>query len=79
MAKRRGQASDSATDLNKLEKEKSKLARQIEFVINSLGSIGGLDERILALFARIQQTEPVRDWCQKMLRLWINDQQQESR
>ena len=38
-----------------------------------------LDEQIMALFARIRQPEPVREWFQKMLRLWINDQQQESR
>ena len=44
-------------------------------MIDSLGSIGQ-DEQILALCARIQQPEPVRDWFQKMLRLWISDQQQ---
>jgi len=38
-----------------------------------------LDEQIMALFARIRQPEPVREWFQKMLRLWINDQQRASR
>ncbi len=38
-----------------------------------------LDGQMMALFARIKQPEPVREWFQKMLRLWINDQQQESR
>lgn len=46
-------------------------------MIDSLGSIGQ-DEQILALCARIQQPEPVRDWFQKMLRMWISDQQQAS-
>jgi DNA invertase Pin-like site-specific DNA recombinase len=38
-----------------------------------------LDEQIMALFARIRQPQPVREWFQKMLRLWVSDQQQESR
>ncbi len=38
-----------------------------------------LDEQILAPFARLKQPEPVREWFQKMLRPWINDQEQESR
>lgn len=38
-----------------------------------------LDEQLMELFSRIKQPEPVREWFQKMLRLWINDQQQESR
>lgn len=38
-----------------------------------------LDEQIMALFARIKQPQAVREWFQKMLGLWIKDQQQESR
>ncbi len=38
-----------------------------------------LDEQILSLFARLRQPESVRDWFSKMLRLWIQDEQQESR
>lgn len=38
-----------------------------------------LDEQIMALFGRIKRHEPVREWFQKMLPRWINDQQQESR
>ena len=38
-----------------------------------------LDEQILALLARLKQPEPVRDWFADMLRLWIQDEQQQSR
>ena len=38
-----------------------------------------IDEQIMALFARIKQPEPVREWFQKTMRLWMQDQQQESR
>lgn len=38
-----------------------------------------LDEQILALLGRLRQPEAVRDWFSKMLRLWIQDEQQQSR
>jgi site-specific DNA recombinase len=38
-----------------------------------------LDEQILALLARLKQPDAVRDWFGDMLRLWIQDEQQESR
>jgi site-specific DNA recombinase len=38
-----------------------------------------MDEQIMALFARIKQPRPVGEGFQKMLRLWISNQQQESR
>jgi hypothetical protein len=38
-----------------------------------------LDEQVLALLARLKQPDAVRHWFADMLRLWIQDEQQQSR
>ena len=38
-----------------------------------------LDAQILALLARLKQPDAVREWFADMLRLWIQDEQQQSR